>query len=129
MLFSCSVSYRASTSEPLFRQFHNRVLRSTPVRISRMSACEALSAIQREARLHARPFARRRLDRTCAAQQRGAFCHVGQTSGFGPFGRLPVETPPVVLDDAYDPFFVGSYLYAHLARPRVEDRVAHGLAQ
>jgi hypothetical protein len=29
MLFSCSVSYRASTSEPLFRQFHNGVLGSS----------------------------------------------------------------------------------------------------
>ena len=35
MLFSCSVSYRASASEPLFRQFHGEVRRipllGTPV--------------------------------------------------------------------------------------------------
>ena len=31
MLFSCSVSYRASTSEPLFRQFRNGFLRSSEV--------------------------------------------------------------------------------------------------
>src|SRR5215204_5787534 len=36
--------------------------------VDRKSACEALSAIQREARLHARSSARGRLDRTCAAQ-------------------------------------------------------------
>src|SRR5829696_6208905 len=30
MLFSCSVSYRASASEPLFRQFRDGVLRSSP---------------------------------------------------------------------------------------------------
>ena len=29
MLFSCSVSYRATLSEPLFRQFLDRVLRSS----------------------------------------------------------------------------------------------------
>src|SRR5215210_4081005 len=29
MLFSCSVSYRASTSEHLFRQFHDAVLGSS----------------------------------------------------------------------------------------------------
>ena len=56
MLFSCSVGYRASTSEPLFRQFHDGVLGSThgkgPMLILPTAALWALleRALRREAK-------------------------------------------------------------------------------
>ena len=37
MLFSCSVGYRASTSVPLFRQFHDGVLGSSQKLVSNSS--------------------------------------------------------------------------------------------
>src|SRR5215212_341813 len=39
MLFSCSVSYRASASEPLFRQFPNGVLRSSSRLAQKFHSC------------------------------------------------------------------------------------------
>src|SRR5215208_6221045 len=42
MLFSCSVSYRASAKEPLFRQFHGEVRRIPSMRSSQKAASRRL---------------------------------------------------------------------------------------
>jgi hypothetical protein len=48
MLFSCSVSYRASVSDPLFIQFRKRILRSwtSALRSSPKFTCQVFSEVR-----------------------------------------------------------------------------------
>src|SRR5215213_746352 len=57
MLFSCSVSYRASTPEPLFRQFHDEVRRIPLPRTRVNKSCNR----RRLAASHFAPTANKRL--------------------------------------------------------------------